>query len=579
MKLSKLTIKTKKENKIIIDELTVEIKKGELFGILGPSGCGKTTLLDFMTGNVNSKLVYEGLLETRGCIKYVSQEENLHGFYTVRQYLDFYITLNYGFTVSDETRQNIITKIAEDCGLISCIDVVVGDVFKKGLSGGQKRRLTIALELVSRPSVLILDEPTSGLDSCSAFRVMELLQRLTQEGITVVCTIHQPSSEIWSLIDKIMLLSRGQLCYTGDTKGAVHFFASVGQHLPKQYNPADFFITLINDDFDPTIDPKKIRSEFIRWYDLPKDLVEMKKEAGAISNSRQAVMGIKTKANTFTKFLAVLKRATVNLVKNPGIIGVRLAMYLMLSFMIGVMFLNLGDHTNHKDVVSRTTLLFYVNAFLVFMSIAVLPFFLMERSIIRKEVYNNLYQPFHYQLSMFLTSLLGVFTIAIFSTILVVLLAKLNGFGIFLLILFLSLVVAESLTRLVSLLVPHYIIGMALVAGLYGMNMLCEGFMILKQDIPGWFIWGHYMAFHTYAYQAFMYNEFHSISSITSGQFANGVDVLEFYSMRTTKIWKDVIILISFSIFFEICSYVVMQIKYQKKTIPARKVLPLNENE
>mmetsp|Transcript_39405 Transcript_39405/g.35109 ORF Transcript_39405/g.35109 Transcript_39405/m.35109 type:complete len:161 (+) Transcript_39405:1447-1929(+) len=159
--------------------------------------------------------------------------------------------------------------------------------------------------------------------------------------------------------------------------------------------------------------------------------------------------------------------------KNPGILGVRIFMYVMLCFMIGAMFFDLGNDFQEEDINSRANLLFYVNAFLVFMSIAALPFFMIERAIVQKEIINRLYGPFSYQVAAFLTNLPGVFLISILSTLFVVLMGSLNNFGEFLLVLFLSLVIAENIAICFSLLVPHYIIGMALVAGIYGMFMLC----------------------------------------------------------------------------------------------------------
>ena len=225
MEIQNLNITTAK-GKVIINNLSLSVKRGEILAIMGPSGSGKTTLLDFLTSNLRSNLNYQGTLQSKGFVKYVSQEDFLHGFYTVRQYLDHYITLNYG-NVPQKSRDSIISEIAESTGLTSALDTKVDDVFFKGLSGGQKRRLSIALELVSRPDILILDEPTSGLDSVSAYNILQVLKKLTEDNICVICTIHQPSSQIWAMLDKVLLLSDGHVCYFGDTQGAEDFFDSI----------------------------------------------------------------------------------------------------------------------------------------------------------------------------------------------------------------------------------------------------------------------------------------------------------------------------------------------------------------
>lgn len=637
MNVKGFNVFVKKDNTQIISNMNVDLKQGEMLSILGPSGSGKTTLLDYLTCNFSQSLRFEGDVEVRGVVKYISQEEKLHGFYTVRRYLGFYFDLNYGYSVDEKEKNCIVESIAESCGLTSCLDTIVGDIFFKGISGGQKRRLSIALEIISKPDILIVDEPTSGLDSYSAFKVMELLRDLTRWGITVVCTIHQPSSEIWNMLDKIMVLVKGHTCYLGTSNGAKEFFEFLGKPVPLNYNVSDHILTHVNNDFDPSIKPEEIAAKYLEWFKTfssnnahpvmvkrswrnntlnnDRDKINVNKNQGEANENRE--IGLKEKnedeqevkqmeeaydpnndiqkkvkehdkiidvfcnnpegarikldrittvANCVEKFLSILKRSLINLIKNPGIMIVRLVMYTMLCFMIGVLYVNLGDKIEHQDINSRIGMLFYCDAFLVFMSIAVLPFYIIDRGIVQKEVNNTLYHPFHYLTSQFLVSLLGVAFISIISTLFVILIPDLNGFGIFFVILFLSLAAAESLCRLISLLVPHYIIGMALVAGVYGMFMLTQGFLIIKKDIPGYLIWLYYIGFHTYSFEGFMYNEFNSIEKFNSEQFANGQEVLKFYSMDDTRIWMDCVILISWSIFLEILSLIVMTIKFSKKS-------------
>jgi ABC-type multidrug transport system ATPase subunit len=138
MKISNLNVKTKK-GKFILHNINLIANKGELLAIMGPSGCGKTTILDLLTQNITSRLVYDGKLESKGSIKYVPQEDFLHGFYTVRDYLNHYISLNFK-GISKAARNEIIKTNAELTGLTSALNTKVGDVFRKGLSGGQKKK-------------------------------------------------------------------------------------------------------------------------------------------------------------------------------------------------------------------------------------------------------------------------------------------------------------------------------------------------------------------------------------------------------------------------------------------------------
>ncbi len=158
-----------------------------------------------------------------------------------------------------------------------------------------------------------------------------------------------------------------------------------------------------------------------------------------------------------------------------------------------------------QSISARSGILFYVAAFMIFMSVAVLPFFVMQRSVFIRERCNHAYGVTEFVISKFVTSLPGILLIAVIASLLVVFPAKLNGFWIFLSSLFLSLLFAEAFMAFIAAIVPHYIVGIALSAGLFGFFMLCEGFLIVKNDIPGYLIWGYYIAPHTYSFQLFMY--------------------------------------------------------------------------
>lgn len=234
-----------------------------------------------------------------------------------------------------------------------------------------------------------------------------------------------------------------------------------------------------------------------------------------------------------------------------------------------------------KDVNSRISIFFYVQAFLVFMSVAVIPFFIQQRGVFIREKTNGAYAILPYCLSNFLCSVPGLFIISLVSSILVVFPAKLNGFGVFLASLFLSLVIAESIMNLISALVPHYILGIAIGAGFFGFCMLCEGFFIVVRlkflfykliylfkcsKIPGWYIWGYYIAFHTYSFRQFMYNEFSQgeiSKKITQSYFTNGYDVLEYYGMAKNRQVDDFVILMCYAFIIQIALYIVLRRKYK----------------
>jgi ABC-type multidrug transport system permease subunit len=180
------------------------------------------------------------------------------------------------------------------------------------------------------------------------------------------------------------------------------------------------------------------------------------------------------------------------------------------------------------------------------MSVAVLPFFIEQRAVFQRERANNGLNVVSYVLANFLATLPGIFLIALVSTVLVVLLADLNAFGWFLLNLFLSLVVAESMMHVIGAAVPHYIIGIALGAGFFGMFMLCEGFMVPRASIPDYWIWGYYLAFHSYSFESFVYKQF-----ATEGASATATGILTRLGMTDVDVPRNMGILVVYIVGFQ----------------------------
>ncbi|KAL4155440.1 hypothetical protein PRNP1_007550 [Phytophthora ramorum] len=497
--------------KTILSNVSGRCAPGELTAVMGPSGCGKTTLLDILadrvrSGSIQGEIALNGeprnVKTFRGVTSYVAQEDSLLGSFTVLETLEMAAKLSLPNSV---THQEIVTRVQaviDEMGLRVCEHTLVGDIFRKGISGGQKRRLSIAIELLSDPSILLLDEPTSGLDSASTHNVMQFVSRLCRENKTVICTIHQPSSLVYNMFTNVVILTAGETVYFGPREPTIDHFSAAGYSCPMYMNPAEYFISLVNSDFEGHADIKRLVASYASSAMALKVVDNIEADAAGVHNATPVVP---VKPSALRQFWVLMQRNSLNNVRNPGIYWVRLAMYTMLSFMVGTMYLSTNDAISDEDMVP---LLFYVQAFLVFMSVAVLPFFIEQRAVFLRERANSGLNVFSFALANFIATLPGIFVIALVSTLLVVLLSGLNGFWYFLLNLFLSLVVAESLMHVIGAAVPHYIIGIALGAGIYGMFMLCEGFMVPKDAIPDYWIWAYYIAFHSYSFKSFVYEHF-----------------------------------------------------------------------
>lgn len=139
-----------------------------------------------------------------------------------------------------------VEAIIAELGLEKCQHTMIGNTFLRGVSGGERKRVSIGHEMLVDPSLLLLDEPTSGLDSTTASRIIVTLQELARGGRTIITTIHQPSSRIFQMFDKLILLSGGQLLYYGRANAAMAYFTSLGFAPSFATNPADFLLDLAN---------------------------------------------------------------------------------------------------------------------------------------------------------------------------------------------------------------------------------------------------------------------------------------------------------------------------------------------
>ena len=248
---------TKTEKKCILKGINTEFKEGTLNAVVGPSGSGKTTFLNYLSSRQDSSQMFQNssdffvngnkvtdLSDFKNIIGYVLQEDLFEVRLTPREILTHYARLR-GHSRPDE----IATKVLAKVNLTKCADTVVGDAFLRGLSGGEKKRTSIGVELVASPSILFLDEPTTGLDSSTALDVIMALAELKKSGMTIICTIHQPSEEIMALFDKVVLLVDGNLVYDDSPNNIEDRLSSMGFIKNLYETPIEFFMKVVDKDY------------------------------------------------------------------------------------------------------------------------------------------------------------------------------------------------------------------------------------------------------------------------------------------------------------------------------------------
>ncbi|KAL8733181.1 MAG: hypothetical protein Q9181_003680 [Wetmoreana brouardii] len=239
-------------SKRILDHVSTSMPNGNLTAILGGSGSGKTTMLHALSNRVGGNRLhttrdirYNGngrISSIRSA--YVMQNDVLIPTLTVRETLQYAAELRLPPPTSSDERHQVVEDVILELGLKECADTKIGNNVHKGCSGGEKRRTSLGVQMLANPSVLFLDEVTTGLDAASAFQLVKTLKLLARKGRTIIVTIHQPRSEIWGLLDRLVLLSGGVTVYSGSAQQCLPYFEDIGYPLPPFVNPAEFLVDI-----------------------------------------------------------------------------------------------------------------------------------------------------------------------------------------------------------------------------------------------------------------------------------------------------------------------------------------------
>ena len=270
----------KSNGAIVLEGVTGEFPPGSLVSLMGGSGAGKSTFMNALSnrapyGNVIGEVSLNGVAgETIGkyprLVGFVPQDDIMHDDLTVYENLMYSARLRLPPSIPLAQQRAIVEDVVEILDLGRIRDTVVGSPEKRGISGGQKKRVNIGMELVAYPRVLFLDEPTSGLDSAASLQVARCLQRMRSLGITVVCVIHQPRWSVFRCFSHCLLLARGgRTAYLGPTGAAQAYFEALGFDLPTGENVADWFIDILSGQSVKKTPAGVAERDFVPERDLP----------------------------------------------------------------------------------------------------------------------------------------------------------------------------------------------------------------------------------------------------------------------------------------------------------------------
>ncbi|KAL3721765.1 hypothetical protein ACJRO7_034152 [Eucalyptus globulus] len=466
----------------ILQELIGYAGPGRMLAIMGPSGCGNSTLLDAL----GEAVCYSAQLQLPESMSKSEKKERAEA--TIRE---------MGLQDARHTR--------------------IGGGSAKGLSGGQKRRVSICIEILSRPKLLFLDEPTSGLDSATSYHVMNRIAKLAQhDRRTVIASIHQPSSEVFELFHNPCLLSSGKTVYFGLRSGVEQFFASNGFPCPTLGNPSDYYLRTINKDFNLDIEQgghgmnaeeaietlvKSYESSLMRhqvWRQVSR--ISEKNVGGNLGRNG-------SQASFITQSIVLTKRSFVNMYRDLGYYWLRLAIYIALCLCVGTIFYDIGSTYGSIQVKITPP----------FMAIGGFPSFVEDMKVFGRERLNGHYSIVAFVIGNTFSSIPYLLIISLIpgaiAYYLVGLQKSFEHFAYFASVLFACMLLVESLTMIVASIVPDFLMGIITGARIHGVMMLNGGYFRLPDDFPKpfWRYPMYYISFHKYANQGFFKNEFEGL--------------------------------------------------------------------
>eukprot|EP00850_Spirogloea_muscicola_P005776 SM000027S09557 [mRNA] locus=s27:59882:62437:+ [translate_table: standard] len=515
------------------------------------------------------------------------QDDALFPMLSVRETLLFSARLRLPASMTAAEKRERVDMLVDELGLRGCADTKIGNEEVRGVSGGERRRVSIGVDLIHDPAVLFLDEPTSGLDSTSALNVVQNLHNIaeqiprlldtslasskanattratlvtvSQRKRTVILTIHQPSFRILELIHSYLVLARGHSIYHGSLADLPSHFREYGRAVPEHVNVLEYALDLIEEQQDG---PEGLQPlvDFHRGKDALKSL--------SLSSSSMGVLAERPEyASGFLGETAVLAdRNFKNIFRTKELFGARIGLMLATGLTMGSLFFD--AKYSPKGVQQRESFFAFTLALLLFTSTEALPIFLQERQIFIRETSRGAYRTSSYVIANAAVFLPFLFMLAlVFSCVsyfMVGLVYNAAAFFTFVLVLFLVLAVANSFVIFFGALVPNFITGNTIITALTAYFFLFSGFFIPRKSIPKYWIWLHYLSTFKYPLESLQHNEFHRLGDVCWGWNAQNQctqtsgDVLRAVSAGKVHLWLNLLIMVLFFVAYRVFFYVAL---------------------
>lgn len=565
-------------NKVLLHRVSGMASEGEVMGLLGPSGSGKTTLLSILASSQTSlseSSHVEGLITLGGITSksrlrkmtaYVPQQDILLPTLTVLECIQYSTQLRLPYDTSLEEMQNRITGVMSELNLVHVANSLVGGTSSiRGLSGGERRRVTIGMELVTAPKLLIMDEPTSGLDSHSSTNLLATCKQVAENGRIVVMSLHQPSPAMVEMLDQVMFLARGFTVYQGPPEALDQFLSQAGQPCPHRTPVAEHMLSLISRSMTLQNLLRREEVEQVEFavgagssgcpeveHDVPlsgcrghpfevertlaEDMADgkigiRKTEEGKHVGFQDEVQGevhraqptnfstrstwadapcepLLTKAKAQFREVAVLfNRAAIDIRRNGSMLKMHTLTAILMGVLVGCVFLQLGFDTAGAQ--NRAGVIFFCLCLFGFTAITVIDSLNLEKQLVQREVRSHYYGTFSYLVSKLVLDglLLRVFPALLFCALMypmVNLSPTSSDVGVFCMGLALYTCVVGAIAVCLTPLSRHSSGTMLLMNVMLLLWVLVGGFLVNPNSIPVWIRWIRYISPLSYAFEAML---------------------------------------------------------------------------
>ncbi|PON68433.1 ABC transporter-like [Parasponia andersonii] len=498
----------------LLSDVTGSFRPGFLTALMGVSGAGKTTLMDVLCGRKTGGGIegeirisgYPKVQDTFARISGYCEQNDIHSpNITVEESVTYSAWLRLPSQIDSNTKSEFVKEVLETIELDVIKDSLVGMPGVSGLSTEQRKRLTIAVELVANPCIIFMDEPTSGLDARAAAIVMRAVKNVVETGRTVVCTIHQPSIDIFEAFDELVLMKTGgQIIYSGPlgqhSRRVIEYFESIPgvPSIKDNYNPATWMLEVTSKSAEAAlgVDFAQIYKGSI-LYEQNNELV--KQLSSPAPGSKDLHFPTRFPQNSCEQFKACLWKQSLSYWRSPSYNLMRMIFMFVSSMMFGILFWQQGKTINNQqDIFNVLGSMFCAIIFFGINNCSmVLPFVAVERNVLYRERFAGMYSSWAYSFAQVVVEVPYLFAQVVIYIIITY--PMIGYYWSFYKIfwsfysMFCTLLCFNYLGMLLVSLTPNVQLAAILASSSYTMLNLFSGFIVPKPQIPKWWLWLYYI--------------------------------------------------------------------------------------